>query len=53
MQMEIYYTLIKNLIILLRQSGILSANLNDINLDNTNYEEDDLYTIILGRLLTL
>ena len=31
--------------------GILSVNLNNINLDDTNYEEDDPDTIILIRLL--
>ena len=30
---------------------ILSANRKNINLDDTNYEEDDLDTIILIRLL--
>ena len=30
--------------------GILSVNLNNINLDDTNYEEDDPDTIILVRL---
>ena len=32
---------------------ILSANLKSIILDDTNYEEDDLDTIILIRLLAL
>ena len=32
--------------------GILSVNLNSINLDHTYYEEDDPDTIILVRLLT-
>ena len=31
--------------------GILSVNLNNINLDDANYEEDDPDTIILIRLL--
>ena len=31
--------------------GILNVNLNNINLDDTNYEEDDPDTIILFRLL--
>ena len=31
--------------------GILSVNLNNINIDDTNYEEDDPDTIILIRLL--
>ena len=31
--------------------GILSVNLNNINLDNTNYEEDDPDTIVFGRIL--
>ena len=31
--------------------GILSVNLNNINLDDTNYEEDDPGTVILIRLL--
>ena len=33
------------------QMGILSVNLNNINLDDTNYEEDDSDTIVLIRLL--
>ena len=33
------------------EMGILSVNLNNINLDDTNYEEDDPDTIILIRLL--
>ena len=32
--------------------GILSVNLNNINLNDSNYEEDDPDTIILIRLLT-
>ena len=31
--------------------GILSVNLNNINLDDTNYEKDDPDTIILVRFL--
>ena len=31
--------------------GILSVNLNNINLDDTNYEEDDPDTIIIIRFL--
>ena len=31
--------------------GILSVNLDNINLDDTNYEEDDSDTVILVRLL--
>ena len=31
--------------------GIPSINLNNINLDDTNYEEDDPETIIHSRLL--
>ena len=31
--------------------GILKIDLNNINLDDTNYEEDDTATIILVRLL--
>ena len=31
--------------------GILNVNLNNINLDDTNYEEDDPDTNILFRLL--
>ena len=31
--------------------GILNMDLNNINLDDTNYEEDDPDTIILIRLL--
>ena len=31
--------------------GILKIDLNNINLDDTNYEEDDTDTIILVRLL--
>ena len=31
--------------------GILNIDLNNINLNDTNYEEDDPYTIILIRLL--
>ena len=34
------------------EMGILSVNLNNINLDDKNYEEDDPDTIILVRLLT-
>ena len=33
------------------QMGILSVNLNNINLDDTNYQEDDSDTIVLIRLL--
>ena len=32
--------------------GIVYIDLNNINLDNTNYDEDDPDTIILLRLLT-
>ena len=31
--------------------GILSIDLNNINLDDTNYDEDDLETIIYTSLL--
>ena len=31
--------------------GILNIDLNNINLDDTNYEKDDPVTIILIRLL--
>ena len=31
--------------------GILNIDFNNINFDDTNYEEDDLDTIILIRLL--
>ena len=33
------------------QMGILSVNLYNINLDDTNYEEDDSDAIVLIRLL--
>ena len=31
--------------------NILNVNLNNINIDDANYEENDLYTIILSRIL--
>ena len=34
------------------EMGILSVNINNINLDDSNYEEDDTDTIILTRLLS-
>ena len=43
--------LISYFIVMKCEMGILSINLNNINLDNTNYEEDDPDTIILIRLL--
>ena len=32
--------------------GILSVDLNNINLDDTNYDEDDLETLIHIKLLS-
>ena len=32
--------------------GILNIDLNHVNLDDTNYDEDDPDTIVLIRLLT-
>ena len=31
--------------------NILNVNLNNINIDDANYEEDDLYNVILSRIL--
>ena len=40
-----------NVIFNCNRMGILNIDLNNINLNDTNYEEDDPYTIILIRLL--
>ena len=40
-----------NVIFNCNRMGILNIDLNNINLDDTNYEEDDPDTIILIRLL--
>ena len=32
--------------------SILSVNINNINLDDSNYEEDDIDTIVIIRLLS-
>ena len=32
--------------------SILSVNINNINLDDSNYEEDDTDTIVIIRLLS-
>ena len=40
-----------NVIFGCNEMGILSINLNNINLDDNNYEEDDPDTIVLIRLL--
>ena len=40
-----------NIALYCNEMGILSVNLNNINLDDTNYEEDDPDTIILVRHL--
>ena len=41
-----------NVIFTCKGVGIVYIDLNNINLDNTNYDEDDPDTIILLRLLT-
>ena len=40
-----------NILFSFNEMGILTIDLNNINLDN-NFDEDDLYTIIIVRLLT-
>ena len=40
-----------NIIFACNGMGILNIDLNNINLDDTNYDEDDPDTIILVRLL--
>ena len=53
--MKIYATLMKILPVLyfpvMKYVFLIIIDLNDINLDDTSYEEDDLDTIILIRLL--
>ena len=53
--MKIYSTLMKILPVLyfpvMKYVFLIIIDLNDINLDDTSYEEDDLDTIILIRLL--
>ena len=55
MVMKIYATLMKILPVLyfpvMKYVFLIIIDLNDINLDDTSYEEDDLDTIILIRLL--
>ena len=40
-----------NVVFTCNGTGILNIDLNNINLDDTNYDEDDPDTIILVRLL--
>ena len=40
-----------NVVLFCNEMGILNIDLNNINLDDTNYEKDDPDTIILIRLL--
>ena len=49
--MTIYYFLM-NILVMPHFLVILSVDLNNINLDDTNYDEDDSETIIhIGRLV--
>ena len=41
-----------NVVFICNGMGILNIDLNNINLDDSNYNEDDGDTIILVRLLT-
>ena len=43
---------IGNVIFCCDKMGVLSVNVININLEDTNYDEDDLDTTILARLLT-
>ena len=40
-----------NVVFSCNEMGILNTDLNNVNLDDTNYEEDDPNTIIFVRLL--
>ena len=54
METKIYSILMRILVIFsCDEMGILTIDLNNINLDDTNYDEDDLKTISHLRLLVL